>query len=200
MFWYIVMFIVGVLVAVLCPHETIEEYSLLMSGLVATALIASMLVPFAGFTKKEKALKWCVQNGVIPIFGVLAVYLFPESITAEEIAKAALGYMILIASISVHMGYWMSSIHSRAYRLKQFLLMMEGTEIPKTRRTIARWNIAGQQDLTDGLVTAVIEGRVADLQSLLTQDRTDLAEGVIKEMNPYRCREEQSNSYPIEKL
>ena len=55
--WYIGLYAIGIVASVISPIEQIEKTIGLIAPITLTALIASLLVPFAGFSDPEKAQK-----------------------------------------------------------------------------------------------------------------------------------------------
>lgn len=148
--WYALFYLVGLLSAYFSPQGEIERILTLIEPITITALVASLLVPFAGFAKTERWQKWAVQYGMVPIFGVYTVHVWQTA--------SILGFVMLATATIVHAGYWLSSLHSRTYRLKMFELGF-AREMPITARLIARLNGAGNAHVADTLIQAILQGK-----------------------------------------
>lgn len=149
MIWYIALYVVGVIAAILSPQKAVEEILTFVQPIALTALVASLLVPFAAFSKTEWWQKWLVQYAIIPLFGMYTVLVWRMG--------TVVGVVILLGAAAVHVGYWMSSLHSRGYRLKMFEFGF-ARDMPATSRLIARLNGTGNSHIADEIVQAILRG------------------------------------------
>lgn len=63
--------------------------------------------------------------------------------------------VLMLAAMSMHLSYWGSGIHSRAYRLEQYKLGF-ATKLPATSKLIAVLNATGRSDLADAVVVSIL--------------------------------------------
>ncbi len=103
---YLLFYAIGMVVATVSSPESTKESLTVLGPVILTALIASFLVPFAGFGSNEGWQKLALQYGLVPVFGVYTIVLFRTG--------GLIGLVLLVCASIVHAGYWMSSIHSRA--------------------------------------------------------------------------------------
>ncbi|MDP9248931.1 MAG: hypothetical protein M3M85_00235 [bacterium] len=150
MLWYAFFYVLGIAAAVLSPSSSIKESLEILGPVTLTALFASLLVPFAGFAKNERWQKFVLQYALIPLFGMYTVVLWEKS--------SIMGMFLLFCASGVHAGYWMSGIHSRAYRLEQFRLGF-APNMPVTARLIAMLNGQGRSNESDMIVSSILNGK-----------------------------------------
>lgn len=153
MWYYALFYFVGIVAGILSPVDSMKESLAVLEPITLTALIASLLVPFAGFAGNEKWQKFVLQYGLIPLFGMYTVVLWQKS--------SVVGMALLVFASGVHVAYWMSGIHSRNYRLEQFRIGF-ARDMPHTVRLIATLNGNGQSHLADVLVKAVLANSGVD--------------------------------------
>lgn len=177
MFWYVGLYTLGLYAAMLSPVGEMEKTMSLIAPITLTALIASLLVPFAGFTNKERMQKWAVQYGIVPLFGVYTALAWHYA--------SVVGFLLLVGATVVHFGYWTSSIHSRNYRLKMFELAFSN-RMPGVTQLVARLHVTGKADIADQIVTALIKServREEQLRSALGEAGDDDAlTSILKEV------------------
>lgn len=145
--WYLLFYVIGVIAGILSPVDSMKESLAVLEPITLTALFASLLVPFAGFARNERWQKFVLQYGLIPLFGMYTVVLWQKS--------SIVGLVLLVCASGVHAAYWMSSIHSRNYRLEQFRLGF-AQDMPQTARIVALLNARGLSHLADGLILAIM--------------------------------------------
>ncbi len=169
MVWYIVMYGIGIVVAVLSPLANLERVLNVIGPISITALVASLLVPFAGFSVKENVQKWCVQYGIVPLFGAYTILVWEQG--------SVVGMVMLAGSSAVHLGYWMSSIHSRQYRMDLFHKTF-GSSMPKTMQLIARLSATGQSHVADKIVSSILESSaiyIEQVEGAISEARDNMA-------------------------
>lgn len=147
--WYFIMYMVGIVLSILTPEHSIQNTLVVIEPLITVALVATLLVPFAGFSQEEHWQKWCLQYCALPLFGVYTINL------ARSFSFA--GLALLVSIMLVHAAYWMSGLHSRSYRFKQFELGFSAA-MPHTARLIARLNGTGNNCRADRLIIALLQG------------------------------------------
>ena len=147
--WYVALYVVGLVVAAKSPAQDMERILVLVSPIAITALVASLLVPFAAFAKTEWLQKWLIQYSIVPLFGAYTVLAWHMG--------SLVGVVILAGASAVHGGYWLASLHSRMYRVEQFKLGF-ANELPATAQLIARLNGTGNSHLADAIIRAILEG------------------------------------------
>ncbi len=156
---YVVLYLIGIVAAILSPRQDVEYILTLVQPIALTALIASLLVPFAAFSKSEKWQRWCVQFSIVPLFGMYTVLAFDRG--------SVIGIVMLTGASAVHLGYWQSGLHSRAYRLKMYQLGF-AQKTPETCRLLARLNGTGNSHLTDAIVKSILERTGVPIEALAT--------------------------------
>ena len=146
-FTYISCVVIGLLISSLSGEGSTTEYLLLMSALTITAYVASLLVPFAGFSVNEAWQKWCVQFAPVPLIGMMAAAIGGIGTPAEQLA----GYFALLMATATHFGYWMSGLHSRNYRFNRFI-----NAYSATHPTLCQWLVhignTGQHENADNII------------------------------------------------
>ena len=147
--WYFIFYVVGVVAGILSPTDSMRESLAVLEPITLTALVASLLVPFAGFAKNEWWQKFVLQYGLIPLFGMYTVVLWQKS--------SVVGMVLLFCASGVHAAYWMSSIHSRNYRLDQFRLGFAAS-MPQVSKRIATLNGQGNSHEADVIIRRVLNG------------------------------------------
>src|SRR3989344_5857511 len=150
---YLLFYLVGIAAAVLSPLSSIKEALVVLEPITLTALVASLLVPFAGFARTEKWQKFALQYAIVPLFGVYTVIMWHT--------HGIVGLLLLACVSLVHAGYWMSPIHSRQYRLEQFKLGFAG-RMPAIAEFVAVLNSQGRSDQADAIVSEFLKGKIAD--------------------------------------
>ena len=150
MFFYILFYLFGIAAALISPLNIIEEGLAVLGPITLTALFASLLVPFAAFSEKEKWQKFCMQYVLTSLFGMYTVVLKEKG--------AATGFILFACAAVVHIAYWMSSIHSRQYRLEQFKLGF-APEMPATARLVAKLNGQGRSNCADDIIKGLLCGK-----------------------------------------
>lgn len=150
---YLPMFILGVVVSAPYPAEHIHSALEVVGILMLVALFASLLVPFAAFSLPERRFKLVLQNAPLAAFGAYAL----------EVAyqPTAVKVVLMVCAMGMHISYWSSGIHSRAFRLDQFRWGY-ASRLPDTTTLIASLNGTGRSELGDGIVRAVLECREVD--------------------------------------
>ncbi|MCB9799097.1 hypothetical protein H6758_05245 [Candidatus Nomurabacteria bacterium] len=136
------------------PYSAQEVHSALdaVGVLMLVALFASLLVPFAAFSKREKLNMFFLQYAPLTAFGGYAVLVY-HTPTMPHI-------LFMLAAMGMHLGYWMSGIHSRAYRLEQWKLAGYDTRYRHCSRCIAHLNATGRSDLADELLVLAMSRQV----------------------------------------
>ncbi len=162
MFWYTLFYALGLVAAILTPVDSIQQSLAVLEPITLTALVASLLVPFAGFASNERWQKFCLQYALIPLFGMYTVVLWEQS--------SFTGMVLLVCATSVHAGYWMSGIHSRQYRLQQFRLGFAST-FPAMAKSVAMLNGQGKAEQADEIVSQILAG-----YTLSEEEARELAE------------------------
>lgn len=150
MFFYVLFYVIGIIGAFLSPLDAVKEGLAVIEPITLTALFASLLVAFAGFAQTEKWHKFVLQYGLIPLFGVYTVVLWEKS--------SVTGLLLLVGASGVHVAYWMSSIHSREYRLRQFQLGF-APRMPATARLIAMLNGQSYSHEADEVISSLLNGK-----------------------------------------
>ena len=183
--WYVLFYIIGIMAALLSPLKMIEDGLAIVGPITLTALFASLLVPFAAFSKNERWQKFCMQYVLTALFGMYTVVLREKG--------AATGFILFACAASVHVAYWMSSIHSRRYRLEQFRLGFEH-EMRVTARLVAMLNGQGKSHESDDLITRLLNGeRVKTdwlkriLAETCRQEWEERIEKEIRRVSPDEC-------------
>lgn len=178
--FYILFYVFGIIAALISPLKVIEEGLSVLGPITLTALFASLLVPFAAFSQKEKWQKFCMQYVLTSLFGMYTVVLKEKG--------AATGFILFACAAVVHIAYWMSSIHSRQYRFEQFKLGFMRC-MPETSKLIAMLNGQGRSDESDEIIKSILSGKlVADDQlknvckgasSVMGKVYKEISDGVI---------------------
>lgn len=148
--WYALFYVVGIAVGFISSPEDVARTLTLLEPITLTALVASLLVPFAGFALTERWQQFAVKYAMVPIFGTYTVIVWKQAATA--------GILFFVAASAVHFGYWMSSIHSRAFRQRQFEAGL-ARNLPQTTWLIAALNVRGLSHLSDQLISDLLSGR-----------------------------------------
>ncbi len=145
--WYIVFFGIGLICSV--PYNVEEVHAALevVSVLMIAALFASLLVPFAAFSAEEYWNKWWLQNAPLAAFGAYAYEV--------TMAPTAIKVVLVIAAMGMHIGYWASGIHSRAYRFEQ--LRYSGLATQAQIAQICRLNANGRSGDADEIVRTLLK-------------------------------------------
>ncbi|MEK7540478.1 MAG: hypothetical protein AAB558_04495 [Patescibacteria group bacterium] len=172
---YLPFFLLGLAASLPCNPQQIHGALEVVGVLMLVALLASLLVPFAAFSYPERGNKWILQNAPLAAFGAYAV----EVIKEPSLIKAVL----MLAAMGMHLSYWGSGIHSRAYRLVQFKLGF-AADLPATCKLVAFFNATGRSDLADQLVMAVITNTrvTANWRTQLPQNSFDLVKEAEDEL------------------
>ncbi len=145
--FYLLFYAFGVITALISPLTAIEQGLSILGPITLTALFASLLVPFAAFAKTEKWQKFCMQYVLTSLFGMYTVVLKEKGV--------AIGFVLFACAASVHVAYWMSSIHSRQYRLEQFKLGF-AKDMPATAKLIAMLNGQGHSNEADEIIKSIL--------------------------------------------
>jgi hypothetical protein len=140
--WYIFLYVVGLVVGVFSATGSMETTLQVLEPITLTALVASLLVPFAGFSKKEGWQKFALQYAIVPLFGIYTVVIWR--------AGSVVGLLLLICASIVHLGYWMSSLHSRGYRLELFRMIPDKPAEVVVR--VAKLCLDGRADEADEII------------------------------------------------
>lgn len=147
----------GVVVPIFSVNNSVID-SVAASAATITALFASLLVPFAAFAESEKWNKKVLLYAPVILLGFyMGTFLHNHNyVVCVELALAT----------SIHAAYWLSSIHSRAYRLEQFKLGFT-KDLPDIAKTIAILDGIGSSDLADDIVQKILTAGSKDLQGKL---------------------------------
>jgi hypothetical protein len=157
--WYSLFYGLGALTGYYSAPDSMTQSLNILAPVTLTALVASLLVPFAGFSSDEWKQKFIMQYGIVPLFGMYTVALLRTSTAWNH---RLIGLLLFVCASSVHFAYWTSGLHSRAYRFKQFAFGF-GQQLPKTRQLIASLNGRGFSQIADAIIRAILEGRDVDL-------------------------------------
>jgi hypothetical protein len=149
--WYVVFFAVGFVCSLPYSVEEVHGALEVVSVLMIAALFASLLVPFAAFSAEERWYKWWLQNAPLAAFGAYAY----EVLMVLTLVKVVL----VIAAMGMHIGYWASGIHSRAYRFEQ--LRHSGLATQEQIAQICRLNANGRSGDADKMVQELLKLNVA---------------------------------------
>ena len=152
---YILLFIIGMLSSMPYNAEQIHGALEVVGVLMLVALFASLLVPFAAFSYPERHYKWTLQNAPLAAFGAYAM----EVVKEPTLIKVVL----VLAAMSMHISYWMSGIHSRAYRFEQFRTGFDA-QMPKTLEYLTTLNAVGRSDVADVFIQSFFAGQ--DLEKM----------------------------------
>lgn len=145
--WYVVFFVVGFISSLPYSVEEVHGALEVVSVLMIAALFASLLVPFAAFCAEERWYKWWLQNAPLAAFGGYAYEVLMQ--------PTAIKVVLVIAAMGMHIGYWASGIHSRAYRFEQ--LRYSGLATPEQIQQICRLNANGQSGKADEIVRELLK-------------------------------------------
>jgi hypothetical protein len=151
--WYLLFYLIGLGIGVATPLESIRQSLTLLEPITLTALVASLLVPFAGFASNERWQKFTLQYALVPLFGIYTAVLWRSS--------SVVGLVLLVCAASVHAGYWMSGIHSRAYRLEQFKFAF-ARRLTEISRLVAMLNGQGRSEEADAIVSCILKNKPVD--------------------------------------
>lgn len=146
MLYYALFYLVGLVAGFYSPTESMQTALSVLEPITLTALVASLLVPFAGFASNERWQKFCLQYAIVPLFGIYTVVLWRT--------YATVGLILLVCASIVHAAYWMSSIHSRAYRLELFKMLPNKPEL--IVRMVALLSAEGHAEEADEMVKAML--------------------------------------------
>lgn len=144
---YLPLLVVGTLASLPYTPAQIHGALEVVGVLMLVALFASLLVPFAAFSHPERGYKWVLQNAPLAAFGAYATEVVKEPTLIKMV--------LMLAAMGMHISYWSSGIHSRAYRLEQFKLGF-AAEMPETSKLIACLNGTGRSELADVLVQGIL--------------------------------------------
>ncbi|MEI6660084.1 MAG: hypothetical protein WCK91_01520 [bacterium] len=146
--WYIfiLLYVVGVVVGVFSQLGSIETTLQVLEPITLTALVAYLLVPFAGFSNKEGWQKFSLQYAIVPLFGIYTVVIWRTG--------SVVGLLLLISASIVHLGYWMSSLHSRGYRLELFRMIPN--KPAEVVEQVAKLCLDGRSDEADDIIKEFI--------------------------------------------
>ncbi len=174
---YVLFYLLGLTAAVLSPIGSVKDALIVLEPVTLTALVASLLVPFAGFASTERWQKFVLKYAIVPLFGVYTVILWDSS--------SLVGIFLLLCATSVHIGYWKSSIHSRQYRLEQFRNGF-ASSMPFTIQLVSMLNGQGRSHDADKIVSANLNYKQIDFQwlsgILLDIGNSDLSSCVVDEI------------------
>ncbi len=144
--WYVVFFLAGFVCCL--PYSVQEVHDALYNTgtLMLVALFASLLVAFAGFTVDEALNKFWLQNAPLAAFGAYAyeVVMIPTAIKI----------VLTVCAMGMHLSYWNSGIHSRAYRFDQ--LRYSGLATQEEIQQICRLNANGRSGDGDKIVQRLL--------------------------------------------
>ncbi len=141
--FYVLFFAIGVVGAVPYSIEEIHAALEIVGVLMLVALVASLLVPFAAFSEKERINTFLLQNMPLIAFGVYAV----EVVRHPTVVSA----ILLLASMSMHLSYWTAGLHSRDFRMKMFLAGI-GQERPEVRCRVTVLAALGRSQEADDII------------------------------------------------
>lgn len=152
MVFYALFFLVGIGIAVPYTPDQIHDAMSVVAVLMAVALVASLLVPFAAFSQREKPHKYILMYAPMPLFGAYAVYVWHH--------PTIMHIVLMVCAMSMHLAYWTSGIHSRAFRREQFMLVFGNREgAQELVALIALLTGSGYAGIADGIVTPLLSGR-----------------------------------------
>ncbi len=145
--WYVVFFSVGFVCSLPYSVQEVHDALEVVSVLMLVALFASLLVPFAAFSSQEHWNKWWLQNAPLAAFGAYAY----------EVVMAPTGIkvVLMLCAMGMHLGYWASGIHSRAYRFEQ--LRHSGLATQDQMQQICRLNANGRSGEADEIVRTLLK-------------------------------------------
>lgn len=164
------------------PWEAVQMNHALttLAPIALTALVASLLLPFAAFAESERWQRLAVTYGMVPIFGIYATSFVRE--------HSMIGVILLALISAVHFGYWNCAVQSRAYRLRQFELGFS-RDMPKTTALIAVLNLRGHQDLANQVIMTVVQCKPVlplgkEIAATLGTEYIYIIEQALTEHNP----------------
>lgn len=178
MAWYTVMYVVGLVIAGCSSSKDVEYILTMVNPIAVTALVASLLMPFAAFGRNERVHKWLVQYAIVPIFGMYTVLAWQRG--------SLLGISILVGAGAVHFGYWLSSAQSRMYRVEQFRLGF-AQSLPATTRVIARLNGLGESQISDEIIKSIFRDQPIP-ERVLSDARAIVGEKAVAAMRDEQLR------------
>jgi len=178
MLWYIITYLAGIVVAHESSLKDVEYILTMVSPIALTALVASLIVPFAAFARTEGIQKWLVQYAIVPLFGMYTVLVWERG--------SVVGIVIFVAAALVHLGYWTSSCHSRMYRLEQY--RMGFPSIPATTRVIARLCGVSESQIADEIIQAMLRDQS------ISNDVLTRAQAIVGEKAIAALRQEQKQA------
>ena len=140
---YAMFFALGAVSAIPYSIQEIHAALEIVGVLMLVALVASLLVPFAAFSEKEKINTFVLQNAPLIAFGVYAV----------EVARhpTVVSAVLLLASMSMPLSYWTAGLHSRAFRMKMFLAGI-GHDRPEVRHRVTVLAALGRSQEADDII------------------------------------------------
>ena len=146
--FYLPFFLLGVVCAFPYSIEQIHSSLEIVGVLMLVALVASLLVPFAAFSEKEKVNAFLLQNLPLTAFGVYAV----EVYRAPTVVSA----LLLLASMGMHLSYWTAGLHSRDFRMKMFLAGI-GRDKPEVVERVTTLTALGRSQEADQIIRRELE-------------------------------------------
>lgn len=139
--------VVGIATSLTCSPAELNQALETNNPLIMVALVASLLIAFAGFSRPESTNKYVLQNAPFIAFGVYMVAAFYD-FTLPSVALA-------LGSMGMHVAFWNSGIHSRAFRSREFHGGF-AKDMPKTARLIAVLSGTGCSELSDEIVQSIL--------------------------------------------
>ncbi|HBL39749.1 TPA: hypothetical protein DDZ10_03715 [Candidatus Uhrbacteria bacterium] len=140
---YALFFAIGAVCAAPYSVEEIHTSLEIVGVLMLVALVASLLVPFAAFSEKERINTFLLQNMPLIAFGVYAV----EVVKYPTVVSA----ILLLASMSMHLSYWTAGLHSRKFRMDMFLTGV-GQDRPDVVRRVTVLAALGRSQEADDII------------------------------------------------
>ena len=147
--YYTLFYSLGIVIALLSSPDSVKEGLVVLGPITLTALVASFLVPFAGFARNERWQKFALQYAIVPLFGIYTVVLWHTG--------GVVGLLLLACASIVHAGYWMSSIHSRAYRMELFRMLPDKPE--SIVREVTSLCASGHPEKADEIIRTMLTNR-----------------------------------------
>ena len=172
--WYVLWFLVGCLASIPYSSEQINSALNSVWVLMLVALFASLLVPFAAFSRRERFNRLFLMYAPLIAFGAYGMMVYRDPTIIHGI--------LMVASMGMHLSYWTSGIHSRAYRMEQWRTAGFDRSHPNCSRIIAYFNATGRSEMADELVQKIFSR---------TQIQGELQRAL---MNCPHCEEEQVRS------
>ncbi|KKW34801.1 MAG: hypothetical protein UY82_C0058G0006 [Candidatus Uhrbacteria bacterium GW2011_GWC2_53_7] len=123
---YALFFAIGAVCAAPYSVEEIHTSLEIVGVLMLVALVASLLVPFAAFSEKERTVE---------------VVKYPTVVSA----------ILLLASMSMHLSYWTAGLHSRKFRMDMFLTGV-GQDRPDVVRRVTVLAALGRSQEADDII------------------------------------------------